>query len=422
MQEPSGFTAPPNSSRPPSSPQSRPNSANNRVVNNRVLQRLPADTILASAPDANVQPCSSECHFSNKGAAADMPEPNPGLTEKRPSLTSGEARAGSAGSAAARRAALLEKQRQRDAGFHVLLRPPPAGPLPFSLEAPLIAQPRPISATAALAGLEASVEAGPRRALHAMSQRNRSKVGIYASSLFRAEPHSLRQAQLRAEEEAVAPPAAPPLLPADEEEAAAVAAAAGAPLVGAADENVDVLGCAHPPSGRAPRPLTAYVIGAPPGGSRPRYARQRHWDVSPPPPPSSSSLPGGAAGARSPRPRIASTGASAASRSLDAAHRLATPDVHADGQRHHDDGTTMEMPLAPAPAATAREAEEELRAATGGAPSLSSWMDSLSEAAPAPPQAIDPPRARTTGAPAADPCVTVTLAHTTLGFRGMSFR
>jgi len=71
----------------------------------------------------------------------------------------------------------------------------------------------------------------------------------------------------------------------------------------------------------------------------------------------------------------------------------------------------------------ARSVAEEVKAATGGAPSLSCWMESLVAEAPQPPKAIDPPRGpRASGLRAGVPpdkfhCVT---ASAVASFRGIA--
>ena len=314
--------------------------------------------------------------------------------------------------AGVRREVLLERQHKRNAGLHAMLRPPPAGPLPFMLEAPLIAPLRPASATARLAGLEASVQAGPRRALHAMSQRYRPKAGLASSRLFRAEPHS----PIAEEPAPRSPEDGEATLPADYEVAlAALAAAAAAdPREGASDENQDLpIGRPPPPPGHASKLLSAYAT---PQTTvvRSRYARQRHWDAS--------------TAVDDDRHAVGETLGAPGAALITALGAItsSTGELVSFGTKPAAGRVAMATAAAPAPTpagASRAAAGEELRAATGGAPSLRSWMESLHDAAPVPPLAIDPPRARTrAGAPAADSCVTVQLAHTSQGFRGMSIR
>jgi len=370
-----------------------------------------------SVADAHAQLCGSSGYYclGASGASATVAvvaEPKPTVVaDNQPNLSIGEARA-RAGSAGVRR--VLERQHKRNAGLHAMLRPPPAGPLPFMLEAPLIAPLRPASATARLAGLEASVQAGPRRALHAMSQRYRSKAGLASSRLFRAEPHS----SIAEEPAPLSPEDGEAALPADYEIAlAALAAAAAAdPLGGASDENQDLpIGRPPPPLGHVSKLLSAYAT---PQTTvvRSRYARQRHWDAS--------------TAVDDDRHAVGETlGApGAALITAPGAMTSSTGELAVDcfGTKPAAGREVMATAAAPAPTpagASRAAAGEELRAATGGAPSLRSWMESLHDAAPVPPLAIDPPRARTrAGAPAADSCVTVQLAHTSQGFRGMSIR
>lgn len=409
----------PNSAKPSSPPKSRPNSAHKRAPPRQATDSpgSPRSAELLSVADAHAQLCGSSGYYclGASGASATVAvvaEPKPTVVaDNQPNLSIGEARA-RAGSAGVRR--VLERQHKRNAGLHAMLRPPPAGPLPFMLEAPLIAPLRPASATARLAGLEASVQAGPRRALHAMSQRYRSKAGLASSRLFRAEPHS----SIAEEPAPLSPEDGEAALPADYEVAlAALAAAAAAdPLGGASDENQDLpIGRPPPPLGHVSKLLSAYAT---PQTTvvRSRYARQRHWDAS--------------TAVDDDRHAVGETlGApGAALITAPGAMTSSTGELAVDcfGTKPAAGREVMATAAAPAPTpagASRAAAGEELRAATGGAPSLRSWMESLHDAAPVPPLAIDPPRARTrAGAPAADSCVTVQLAHTSQGFRGMSIR
>jgi hypothetical protein len=283
-----------------------------------------------------------------------------------------------------------------------------------------------------LAGLEASVQAGPRRALHAMSQRYRSKAGLASSRLFRAEPHS----SIAEEPAPLSPEDGEAALPADYEIAlAALAAAAAAdPLGGASDENQDLpIGRPPPPLGHVSKLLSAYAT---PQTTvvRSRYARQRHWDASTAVDDDRHAVgetlgAPGAALITAPGAMTSSTGEVVkALITAPVAMTSSTGELAVDcfGTKPAAGREVMATAAAPAPTpagASRAAAGEELRAATGGAPSLRSWMESLHDAAPVPPLAIDPPRARTrAGAPAADSCVTVQLAHTSQGFRGMSIR
>lgn len=410
----------PNSAKPSSPPKSRPNSAHKRSLPRQATDSpgSPRSAEILSVADAHAQPCgSSGCYYclGASGASATVAvvaEPKPTVVaDNRPSLSIGEARA-RAGSAGVRREVLLERQHKRNAGLHAMLRPPPAGPLPFMLEAPLIAPLRPASATARLAGLEASVQAGPRRALHAMSQRYRPKAGLASSRLFRAEPHS----PIAEEPAPRSPEDGEATLPEDYEVAlAALAAAAAAdPLEGASDENQDLpIGRPPPPPGHASKLLSAYAT---PQTTvvRSRYARQRHWDAS--------------TAVDDDRHAVGETLGAPGAALITALGAItsSTGELVSFGTKPAAGRVAMATAAAPAPTpagASRAAAGEELRAATGGAPSLRSWMESLHDAAPVPPLAIDPPRARTrAGAPAADSCVTVQLAHTSQGFRGMSIR
>ncbi|KOO32933.1 ferredoxin (2fe-2s) [Chrysochromulina tobinii] len=241
----------PNSAKPSSPPKSRPNSAHKRAPPRQATDSpgSPRSAELLSVADAHAQLCGSSGYYclGASGASATVAvvaEPKPTVVaDNQPNLSIGEARAraGSAG-------------------------------------APLIAPLRPASATARLAGLEASVQAGPRRALHAMSQRYRSKAGLASSRLFRAEPHS----SIAEEPAPLSPEDGEAALPADYEIAlAALAAAAAAdPLGGASDENQDLpIGRPPPPLGHVSKLLSAYAT---PQTTvvRSRYARQRHWDAS----------------------------------------------------------------------------------------------------------------------------------------------
>ena len=427
----------PNSAKPSSPPKSRPNSAHKRAPPRQATDSpgSPRSAELLSVADAHAQLCGSSGYYclGASGASATVAvvaEPKPTVVaDNQPNLSIGEARA-RAGSAGVRR--VLERQHKRNAGLHAMLRPPPAGPLPFMLEAPLIAPLRPASATARLAGLEASVQAGPRRALHAMSQRYRSKAGLASSRLFRAEPHS----SIAEEPAPLSPEDGEAALPADYEVAlAALAAAAAAdPLGGASDENQNLpIGRPPPPLGHVSKLLSAYAT---PQTTvvRSRYARQRHWDASTAVDDDRHAVgetlgAPGAALITAPGAMTSSTGEVVkALITAPVAMTSSTGELAVDcfGTKPAAGREVMATAAAPAPTpagASRAAAGEELRAATGGAPSLRSWMESLHDAAPVPPLAIDPPRARTrAGAPAADSCVTVQLAHTSQGFRGMSIR
>ena len=394
---------------------------------------------------------------------------------------------------------LLERRGQREAGFRLLLRPPSSsGLLPFALEAPLIAPARPSSATAALAGLEAAVECGPRRALHAMSQRQRAKVGIYATSLFTAESLSPRAAQLpdmtEAEEEDE-----------DEDGEAALGMALGPEgryegvFVTRCDENVGNTQSAAPASHVAPPPLASSKshVGLSPRSASGYLQQQRRYKREPilttplpaPPPllvsssaalaaaaiargaapnpvPFAGAATGAASGAAAAladvgEPSPLAAGALAAPPSASLLEALDTPraaeaalasDLNATqsavssamsivSSSRSRGSLCLESGLATSAASTAaasgggrqvrrqastlgpvamRVVEEQVREASGGAPSLSSWMDSIVGSTPAPHNAIDPPKPRALPGMARMPtCVTVTACAAASGFRGL---